>query len=132
MKNICFDDKVPDVNCRTCCFSEPNMKSPDGIASWKCYKKGCNFTGQGQLCEHHLFLNTLVPMKTIDADKSEFPTWLKYEDEDGNIFYNVSKDAKVLKGSISLSSKEIYEKEYFELIFSGKKEKVKEKLEGEI
>jgi hypothetical protein len=133
MKNICFDDKVPDVNCRTCAFSSPNMNSTDGIASWKCWKKGCSFTGQGQPCNSHLILNTLVPMQTIDNDKSsDFPLWIKYKDEDGNIFYNVSKDAKILKGSISLTSKEIYEKEYFELIFSGKKEKVKEKLEGEI
>lgn len=134
-RSVCFDGKVPDVNCRTCAFSEPETKGIDG--SWKCYKKDIDFIGHGALCNSHLFLNTLIPMQTIDSDKSEFPLWLKYQDETGKIFYNIAENAKTIKLTTYLTSKQIYDKEYFELIFSKKKEDEPEsqnagKLKGEI
>ena len=134
-KEICFDGKVPDVNCRTCCASEPNMKSTDGIASWKCYKKDCNFTGQGKPCNLYIMLNTLVPYKVIDYDKlSSPPNWIKYQDDKENIFYNVNSESKKIPGSICLTGDELKALDYFELVFSNKekKEKQKEKLSGEI
>jgi hypothetical protein len=113
MKEVCFDNKIPQVNCRTCALSEPQITGKNG--QWKCYKKDKNFIGQGEVCESHLFLNTLVPFKTIDADQSGgTPTWIKYGLPSGESFINTNKDAKI-KG---LTSSEMYEKEFFELCFS--------------
>jgi hypothetical protein len=133
MKEVCFDGKVPDVNCRTCAFSEPETKKKGCEASWKCYKKNYSFIGQGSVCEHHLFLNTLVPYKTVEADKSQFPAWIKYENENGQKFINIAEGVKNQSG-LFFTSKQLLEKEYFELAFSEKKPKDKKenKLAGEI
>jgi hypothetical protein len=125
MKEVCFDSKVPAVNCRTCAFGEPITDDPTNTGAWKCYKKNINFTGAGECdCDKHLFLNTLLPFKTIDADQSSAtPNWLKYGLDSGEVFYNVNADAKTIKGSRSLTSKELFDLEYFELAFSEDKVK---------
>jgi hypothetical protein len=125
MREICFDCKVPAVNCRTCAFGEPITDDPTNTGAWKCYKKNINFTGAGDCnCDKHLFLNTLLPFKTIDADQSSAtPNWLKYGLDSGEVFYNVNADAKTIKGSRSLTSKELFDLEYFELAFSEDKVK---------
>lgn len=134
MKEICFDSKVPAVNCRTCAFSEPLINDPTGEGHWKCYKKNMEFTGNGAVCDKHLFLNTLVPYKTIDADQSsQFPSWIKYGISNAETFYNVNSDAKTIKTAVCLTSQQIYEKEFFELCFNEEKlknEVIKEKIEN--
>jgi hypothetical protein len=118
MKEICFDNKVPDVNCRTCAFSEPDVKDKSNSGAWKCMRKGTVFTGEGTLCPEHLFLNTLVPFKTVGADDSKgAPDWIKYASDTGEIFYNVNSQAKTIPQSVVLTSAEMYEKEFFELCF---------------
>jgi hypothetical protein len=115
MKEICFDMLVPEVNCRTCAFSEPIITGP--VASWHCHKKDIDFTGESKPCDLHLFLNTLVPFKAVDADSSgDTPNWIKYKVEN-DIFYNVNSQAKKIKSALNLTSMEIKEKEYFECIF---------------
>ena len=124
MKEICFDNKVTAVTCRSCAFSEPDINDKRMSGEWKCYKKDVHFTGEGEVCGCHLFLNTLVPFKTIDADKSgQTPSWIKYGTPEGDVFYNVNLEAKILKGSISLTSKEIYDLEFFECVFTSAKNK---------
>jgi hypothetical protein len=125
MKFVCFDNQVPAVNCRTCAFGEPVTDDPTNTGAWKCYKKNINFTGAGDCnCNQHLFLNTLLPFKTIDADQSsQTPNWLKYGLDSGEVFYNVNADAKTIKGSRCLTSKELFDLEYFELAFSEDKVK---------
>jgi hypothetical protein len=124
MKEICFDNKVPDVNCRTCAFSEPDINDKSGEGNWNCFKKGIKFTGGGVLCEEHLFLNTLIPFKTIDSDrKGGAPDWIKYGLESGETFYNVNLKAKKIPSAVCLTSKEIFDKEFFELCFSAEKVK---------
>lgn len=132
MKEICFDTKVPRVGCRTCAFSEPIMSGD--IGAWHCHKKNMDFTGAGTACDQHLFLNTLVPFRTVDADSSSAtPSWIKYQiDETKETFYNVNKSAKVIKSAQNLTSCEMREKEYFELCFSDEKiknETLKAKVE---
>jgi hypothetical protein len=115
MKEICFDLLVPDVNCRTCAFSEPVITGQD--AAWHCHKKNVDFTGESSACDLHLFLNTLMPFKAVDADSSgDTPNWIKYQ-VDKDIFYNVNSQAKKIKSALNLTSLEIKEKEYFECIF---------------
>jgi len=115
MKEVCFDMLVPDVNCRTCAFSEPITTGND--AAWHCHKNNIDFTGESKPCDSHLFLNTLVPFPAVDADSSEeTPNWIKYKVEN-DIFYNVNSQAKKIKSALNLTSLEIKEKEYFECIF---------------
>jgi hypothetical protein len=122
MKEICFDNKVPDVNCRTCAFSEPVLNDKTNEGTWHCFKKSTNFIGSGVTCDEHLFLNTLVPFKTIDADSSKpAPNWIKYGLDSGETFYNVNSKAKKIPSSTCLTSSQIFEKEYFELCFSEEK-----------
>ena len=125
MKEICFDLLVPEVNCRTCAFSEPDITGSDAV--WHCHKKNIDFTGNPETCDLHLFLNTLVPFPAVDADSSgETPSWIKYQ-VDKDIFYNVNVQAKKLKNALNLTSLQIKEKEYFECIFPDpKNEKLKE------
>lgn len=119
MKEICFDSKAPTVGCRTCAFSEPDLDDNTGLATWNCIRKGKPFAGEGTACPEHLYLNTLVPFPTIDADKSKgAPDWIKYGLESGECFYNVNSKAKKIPSSTCLTSNEIFEKEYFELCFS--------------
>ena len=131
MKEVCFDNKVPAVNCRTCAFSEPIFTGTE--AEWHCHKQDCEFTGQGEVCKGHLFLNTLVPFKTIDVDKSsDFPEWIKYSTDAGDVFYNVTDKAKTIPVTLVLTSSEIYDNVYFEPVFSGrqvKNEALKENIE---
>jgi hypothetical protein len=79
-------------------------------ATWKCYKKNIEFIGQGKVCEEHLFLNTLVPFKTVAADEG-VPNWIKYSLPTGGSFCNINSKSKT-KG---YTSKQLYDMEYFEL-----------------
>ena len=119
MKEICFDRMVPAVNCRTCAFSEPVVNSSNNEALWHCHKKNVDFKKNEGGCDLHLFLNTLLPFKAIDADSSsDMPNWIKYKIDEGNdIFYNVNSQAKTIKSALNLTSYSIFEKEYFECIF---------------
>lgn len=136
MKEICFDNKVPFSGCRVCAFSEPIVDDKTGNASWKCYKKNIEFIGQGQVCDLHLFLNTLVPFKTIDFDKSNpTPNWIKYSTPEGDVFYNINAEAKKINNAVCLTSKEIYDLEYFECIFQNsniKNKQLKEATESKV
>jgi len=126
-KEICFDNKVPDVNCRTCAFSEPDTTDKTMTGQWNCLRKDIKFTGSGKTCNEHLFLNTLMPFKTIDADKGGgAPNWIKYGLDTGDSFYNVNSKAKKIPSSTCLTSPEIYDKEFFELCFKSDNNKVKE------
>ena len=120
MKELCFDNKVPAVNCRTCAFSEPLTDDKTGNASWRCYKKNIEFIGQGQTCDEHLFLNTLVPFKTVAADEG-VPNWIKYALPTGESFCNINSKSKA-KG---LTSKQLYDLEYFELAMKTDNEQFK-------
>lgn len=114
MKEICFDNKIPAVNCRTCAFSESVIDDKSGNASWKCYKKKIEFIGQGRVCDEHLFLNTLVPFKTVAADgtvEGGIPNWIKYALPSGESFCNINSKSKA-KG---YTSQQLYDLEYFEL-----------------
>jgi hypothetical protein len=117
-KSICHDNEVPDVNCKTCAFSEPILEGTN--AEWKCYKKNCNISGEMNGCEQHLFLNTLIPLKAIAADESgTSPSWIKY-DFNGTMFYNINSDSKKIPGAC-LTSEEMRGKIFFECIFNDDK-----------
>lgn len=135
MKDFCHDTKVPFNGCRLCAFSEPVTDDPTNLGSWKCYKKNINFTGAGDCnCDEHIYLNSIVPFQTVDYDKSsQTPNWIKYSTPEGDTFYNVNSKAKKINKSLCLTSKEIYNLEYFECIFENsniKNEQLKKESEN--
>jgi hypothetical protein len=64
----------------------------------------------------------LLPFKTVDVDKSsDFPEWIKYSTDAGDVFYNITDKAKTIPGTLALTSSEIYDNEYLSLSFRGVK-----------
>lgn len=136
MKELCHDSRVPLNGCRLCAFSEPLTDDKSGNASWKCYKKNIEFIGQGITCDEHLYLNSIVPFQTVDYDKSSpTPNWIKYSTPEGDTFYNINSKAKTINKSLCMTSKEIYDLEYFECIFQNsniKNEQLKKETANKI
>jgi len=76
---------LPDVNCRTCLHSTPELTpDADGKARWSCAKWECDIPikGQREGCIEHRYIPSLIPWAAqIDAD------------EDGNIIYEMKGDS---------------------------------------
>lgn len=73
-KQLCHGRDVPEVNCRTCCHSDP---SPDG-RGWICSRHGLMDTdAQKEGCKDHLFIPPLLNLETVDAGED----WVKYEND---------------------------------------------------
>lgn len=74
-KSICHGKKLPEVNCRTCAFSDVI-----GDGCWKCTR--CNTVldslQQRSACRKHVFIPQLVPMEQTDADDEN--GWIAYGD----------------------------------------------------
>lgn len=64
-KEICHNGRLPEVNCRTCSYSDPIYEG-----KWKCCK--CNLEiepiQQRKALPCHIFIPGLVPLQQIDAD----------------------------------------------------------------
>lgn len=79
MFDICWGNKVAQVNMRTCAFSTPTR---DG--DWYCEKCKKNIPTREQATHHHLMRPDLVPYaKAIEATDD----YIKYEGANG-VFYN--------------------------------------------
>jgi hypothetical protein len=76
-KDLCYGTRLPEVNCRTCAFSDV---IDDG--GWMCNcpnnKHVLSPLLQRQGCEHHVFIPSLVPLKQTDADAEK--GWIIYGD----------------------------------------------------
>ena len=82
--DLCHQNKVADVNCRTCAHSTPVANG-----EWSCsiYKKNVPEHFQVVGCEKHLFTPSLIRFaKPIDASVDD--NWIKYERADGRVFVN--------------------------------------------
>lgn len=75
-RDVCFEGRKPDRNCRTCLHSTP----VDG-GKWRCEKHDSeiDYKRQQQGCSSHLMLPTFVPGEVIDAGD----TWVKYRLQGG-------------------------------------------------
>ncbi|MHC4704886.1 MAG: oxidoreductase [Planctomycetota bacterium] len=85
---LCHEQKVADVNCRTCVHATPEL---DGNQRWSCAKYDCDIPEANQRtgCESHLHIPELVPYaEPIDADGD----WVRYRLEDGREFIECSDD----------------------------------------
>jgi hypothetical protein len=65
-RGLCWDRKLPEVNCRTCAHSDVVI---DG--GWKCCRDGhiVSVTQQQTGCNNHIFIPKLVPLEVTDADE---------------------------------------------------------------
>ena len=81
---LCHQQKVAEVNCRTCLHSTPVING-----EWHCarYKQNIPAGFQCSGCEHHLFIPSLIPYaKAVDGNELE--NWVEYQKADGTIFRN--------------------------------------------
>lgn len=86
-KSICYEDKCPDVNCRTC--GQCDFEDTGDVVC-----RGYNAAGdlklstkkQQEACKNHLFIPSLVPLECcgVDAEKRE----VTYLFPDGSTFTN--------------------------------------------
>lgn len=78
-QDVCHDDAVPEVNCRTCCHATPIIDGENG--EWRCARHNNlaipeEFQRVG--CEDHVFIPALIHWaKTIDASPDD--NWVEYE-----------------------------------------------------
>ncbi len=70
-KDLCWKHELPEINCRTCCHSTPNLEN--GL--WDCDVG--EDTKQG--CHKHIFIPSLLPWDPVDADETE--GWIKYSND---------------------------------------------------
>ena len=82
--DLCHQNKVADVNCRTCAHS-----SPAENGEWFCVKYNQNVPSNFQVtgCDNHLFTPSLIQFaKPVDASVDE--NWIEYERADQRLFRN--------------------------------------------
>lgn len=73
--------KIPEKNCRTCCFSSPKE---DG--TWYCeeHQQSLSFKKQVAGCDQHLFLPDLIGYEQVDVTEEG----IIYKDSSGNRIVN--------------------------------------------
>jgi CRISPR/Cas system-associated exonuclease Cas4 (RecB family) len=63
-RDVCHEEKAPEVNCRTCMHSTPlldtGITTSDDGGAWKCEQYGCQIPIEGQRmgCERHRYIPT--------------------------------------------------------------------------
>ena len=85
-KKICWEDDLPEVNCRTCTHAVVERK---GNANWSCALTGDDLSieKQKQGCEKHLYLAHLITYAELEFG-SENENWQQYKLPDGRTFRN--------------------------------------------
>ena len=78
---VCHGTKSPEVNCRTCAHSTPDIQD----SGWMCAKHG----DVVQTCSDHRYIPILLEKFAEMTDASEKENWVKYKNKlTGNEFYN--------------------------------------------
>ncbi len=69
-KEICFQEKLPEVNCRTCLHSTPES---NGKGRWSCawHKRDLSVAEQKAGCSSHLFIPSFIPSEAVDANEED-------------------------------------------------------------
>lgn len=92
MHGLCHGTEAPEVNCRTCAHSSPNIKTGE----WDC---SCPTLGVGHLgtpieiqragCTAHRYIPILLEKFATMVDANETDNWVRYKNTlTGNEFYN--------------------------------------------
>jgi hypothetical protein len=84
---LCHENKVPQVNCRTCAHSTPILEG-----KWKCdaFNDEIDLARQAEGCLYHLFNPKLMPAEVVDGDTTRVPMWVEYKKTDGTVFRNIT------------------------------------------
>jgi len=84
-KQVCHHGAMPEINCRTCAHSTPEM---DGDGRWSCalYKADIPVEFQRKGCERHIYNPNLLAYKAVDANQDE--NWIEYQKPNGAKFRN--------------------------------------------
>lgn len=84
---VCHQKAIPQVNCRTCCHSTPEM---DGHARWSCARFGRDISIENQRksrqCPAHVFMPSMMPWEAVDSDPGKGT--VTYRKEDGTVLVN--------------------------------------------
>jgi len=85
----CHDEKLPQINCRTCLHSTP---LPDG--EWMCglQNKTITVDEQRAACGEHLFNPHLMPGQQTDAGDG----WIEYTLDNGKVIRNENAKVKTI------------------------------------
>lgn len=83
----CHSTRLPEVNCRTCAFSDVE---DDG--QWSCtrFKTMIDKEQQKKACDYHCFIPALVPLEQTDADADR--GWIVYGDITNGCGATLSRD----------------------------------------
>ena len=87
----CQGEEAPEVNCRTCVHSTPEL-DPNRSRLWTCAKKEKHLTEAEQLagCGEHLFIPGMINFADpIDANPDK--GWIDYKSDQGVYFRNSSQ-----------------------------------------
>lgn len=91
-KEICHEEAMPDVNCRTCAHSTPLIDDGDA-AAWRCDLTGeiLSLQAQERACGDHLYIPPLIPYaEPIDGGDD----WVLYQiRKKDQRFVNVAESA---------------------------------------
>jgi hypothetical protein len=84
-RDVCHQGQVPQVNCRTCAHSTPEM---DGDGRWSCAKRECDIAVEEKRsgCEMHRFIPILLESFAEPTDM--VGDGVKYAMADGREFIN--------------------------------------------
>lgn len=92
---ICHDGELPDINCRTCAHSTPEL---DGQARWSCAQYGCDIPGDSAPdradgpdrtgCGKHRYIPIFLEHHAKQVDFDEATGNVVYELHGGGTFAN--------------------------------------------
>lgn len=99
---ICHGTELPEVNCRTCAHSTPEL---DGRARWSCadHEQDLEFNEQRTGCERHRYIPILL--EKVGQQTDVFNGDVLYRDHDGQTFANGN-------GRAALTSVELHRLEH--------------------
>lgn len=102
-QSMCHRDDLPEVNCRTCAHSTPDLDDGGWICEKKQVKPDTEFQRIG--CDEHLYIPSLINFaQAVNGDSSH----VEYEHRDGRKFINASY-AWTFNNAGGYGSKEIRE-----------------------
>lgn len=96
--SLCHGDGLPQMNCRTCCHSTPEL---DGYAGrWTCALYQCDISEDQQRvgCPSHVVIPQLIAehAEAIDADCDPVK-WVEYKTKDGRVLRNGGDELKTVE-----------------------------------
>jgi len=100
--SLCHEQKVADVNCRTCCHA-----SPVEAGAWRCQLRNelRNKGKQAEACDSHLFIPALVPFGEATDGGESFIEYRHKETgetfKNGPGFYSSRELAKSCAGTVT-------------------------------